>query len=321
LHVIIGTRAEPAFLAQLPRHRVIVALDVRDGAVMVDAWRQERAGALPELIKELEPYCAGFLVTDVSRDGTRSGIDPALLSQLKGCTTRRIIVSGGVTGAADVIAAAELGFDAVIGLAFSSGALDPEDAFVGTVDWSKGLVPTVVQDGRGSVLMLAYSSKESLHRSLSTRTGTYHSRRRDALWTKGETSGHTQRLLEVTMDCDRDSLLFIVDQTGPACHTARKSCFGRDRFSVSELQSYLQRKLHARAEDSYTARIGSDSHKLAKKVMEEAFELVDAGTRENRVYEAADLAYFALILLTTEGIGMDEIVNELSLRHQGRGYR
>ncbi len=89
----------------------------------------------------------------------------------------------------------------------------------------RGLIPAIAQSRDGAVLMLAWMNAESLAETLRTGTVTYWSRSRAGLWRKGETSGHTQRLLELRLDCDRDCLLLIVDQTGPACHTNRPSCF------------------------------------------------------------------------------------------------
>lgn len=95
-----------------------------------------------------------------------------------------------------------------------------------TLHWDdRGLMPAIAQDRHGAVLMLAWMNEASLRETLATGRVTYWSRSRAALWRKGETSGHVQRLVELRVDCDRDCLLLIVDQTGPACHTNRPSCF------------------------------------------------------------------------------------------------
>ena len=99
--------------------------------------------------------------------------------------------------------------------------------FISLLDFSKGLIPTIVQDEKKQVLMLAYSSKESLARAFETGKATYFSRSRQKLWTKGETSGNFQKVKQILYDCDMDTLLLIVDQTGVACHTGNKSCFFR----------------------------------------------------------------------------------------------
>jgi phosphoribosyl-AMP cyclohydrolase len=92
-----------------------------------------------------------------------------------------------------------------------------------------GLVCAVAQEhGTGDVLMVAWMNDEALHRTLTTRRATYYSRSREALWVKGETSGHTQHVREVRLDCDGDTVLLVVDQTGPACHTGTHTCFDTD---------------------------------------------------------------------------------------------
>ncbi|SIO19057.1 phosphoribosyl-AMP cyclohydrolase [Rhodovulum sp. ES.010] len=88
-----------------------------------------------------------------------------------------------------------------------------------------GLIPAIAQDETGAVLMMAWMNAEAVSRTLETGRVTYWSRSRQGLWIKGETSGHIQRLVEMRVDCDRDCLLLIVDQAGPACHTNRRSCF------------------------------------------------------------------------------------------------
>jgi phosphoribosyl-AMP cyclohydrolase len=117
--------------------------------------------------------------------------------------------------------------DSQIGMAVYTGRLDLAEAFAAAVDFEKGngLVPTVVQDADGTVLMLAYSNRESLLASFRTGRGTYWSRSRRELWVKGTTSGNQQELLTARFDCDHDTLLYTVRQQGPACHLGRRSCF------------------------------------------------------------------------------------------------
>ncbi len=109
---------------------------------------------------------------------------------------------------------------------------DPE-----SIEWTEaGLVPAIAQDhASGEVLMMAWMSRESLAETLDTGRVTYWSRSRRALWRKGESSGHVQRLVRLTVDCDRDTLLLQVDQTGPACHTDRRSCFFTDIVDGEEV--------------------------------------------------------------------------------------
>ena len=116
------------------------------------------------------------------------------------------------------------------------------------------------------VLMLAYSNKESLKIAFEKGLATYYSRSRQTLWTKGETSGNTQNLIRVKYDCDRDTLLFLVEQNGPACHTGEDTCFGSSEFNFSELYDVLVDRLVKLPEDSYTTKLFKDEMLLKRKI-------------------------------------------------------
>lgn len=195
-----------------------------------------------------------------------------------------------------------------------------------------GLVPVVAQDIKtGAVLMLAYMNKESLQQTLDTGYAVYFSRSRQTFWKKGETSGHVQKVCAMHYDCDGDSLLMLVEQTGPACHTGEYSCFYHALVSLSEgggrvpSASILQdvynviadRKLHPK-EGSYTNYLlDKGVEKICKKVGEEASESIIAaikGSKEELRYEAADLVYHLLVLLFDQGITPMELWAELEKR-------
>jgi phosphoribosyl-AMP cyclohydrolase / phosphoribosyl-ATP pyrophosphohydrolase len=194
----------------------------------------------------------------------------------------------------------------------------------------KGLIPCVVQEWRtGEVLMLAYMNRESLALSLETGTTWFWSRSRSSLWNKGETSGHVQRLVELRHDCDRDTLLALVEQTGPACHTGSRSCFD-DRFvglraasgplyqTVPSLYEVIAGRRDADPESSYTARLlAGGVSAIGAKVEEEAAEVVEAaasGDRAHTVYEAGDVVYHLLVLLASQGIEPADVWSELERR-------
>ena len=173
--------------------------------------------------------------------------------------------------------------------------------------------PTVVSDVHGTTLGLAWSDRESLDTAIERGVGAYRSRKR-GLWVKGETSGATQTLHRVELDCDRDALHFVVGQEGDGfCHQSTWSCFG----NASGLPA-LARKLAARGNDappgSYTRRLFEDPELLASKIREEADELVRAESREDVIHEAADVLYFTLARLAREGIGLDEVERALDRR-------
>jgi len=195
----------------------------------------------------------------------------------------------------------------------------------------KGLVPVVVQDVKtNAVLMLAYMNRESVEKTLKTGKMTYFSRSRNALWQKGETSGNFQTLHELKVDCDGDTLLALVTQQGVACHTGNYSCFFESLFGkgeyisgyglIDELFSVIEDRKKNPKEGSYTNYLlekGID--KILKKVGEEAAEVIiaskNAAPDEIR-YEAADLIYHLLVLLSSQGMSPSEVFAELEKRRQ-----
>ena len=199
-----------------------------------------------------------------------------------------------------------------------------------------GLVPVVAQDAdTGDVLTLAYANGEAVEKTLATGEAHYYSRSRSELWRKGETSGNTQRVVEVRLDCDGDALLYRVEPRGPACHTGERTCFfttlagegvgvatkktGGAAFgsTVEKLAGTIARRHGEMPEGSYTAGlIRRGPERLAQKVGEEAVEVVIAALREERLAEeTADLVYHLLVLLEERGVGIEEVAGVLSDRH------
>ena len=179
----------------------------------------------------------------------------------------------------------------------------------------------------GKVLTLAYMNRESLARSMETGLTCFWSRSRGELWTKGETSGNFQHIVNIMADCDRDALTVLVEKDGPACHTGSDSCFGelvyesteRHAFSLDMLMDLIvDRKLHPK-EGSYTTYLfekGLD--KILKKVGEESTEVIIAGKAEDKketIYEIADLCYHVMVLMLELGISLEDIRRELAARH------
>ncbi|KAM0564590.1 hypothetical protein ACHAPJ_000805 [Fusarium lateritium] len=179
-------------------------------------------------------------------------------------------------------------------------------------DRSDGLIPTVVTDDAGIALGLAYTSEESILEALRTQTGVYQSRKR-GLWVKGLTSGDTQELLRIGLDCDNDTLKFVVNQKGRFCHLQQFGCFG-DLNGISALEQTLKSRKESAPEGSYTARLFSDEKLLRAKIMEEAEELCDGKTKENIAFEAADLIYFALTKAVGAGVSLADIEANLDAK-------
>ncbi|KAH7256653.1 histidinol dehydrogenase-domain-containing protein [Fusarium tricinctum] len=179
-------------------------------------------------------------------------------------------------------------------------------------DRTDGLIPTVVTDDAGIALGLAYTSEESILEALRTQTGVYQSRKR-GLWVKGLTSGDTQELLRIGLDCDNDTLKFVVNQKGRFCHLQQFGCFG-DLNGISALEQTLKSRKESAPEGSYTARLFSDEKLLRAKIMEEAEELCDGKTKENIAFEAADLIYFALTKAVGAGVSLADIEANLDAK-------
>jgi phosphoribosyl-ATP pyrophosphohydrolase/phosphoribosyl-AMP cyclohydrolase len=200
---------------------------------------------------------------------------------------------------------------------------------------SSGLIPAIVQDFRTKeILMLAYMNRESLEVSIAGRKTCFYSRSRGELWHKGETSGNTQEIIAITADCDRDTLLVEVIPAGPACHTGEDTCFHTSvakfpslegwreapgRFSVDALYSLIEGRKTNRQEGSYTTYLfdkGED--KILKKIGEESAEVIIAAKNNDNaelIYEIADLAYHAMVLMAQKGIMPQQIRDELASRH------
>lgn len=190
---------------------------------------------------------------------------------------------------------------------------------------TNGLIPAIIQDCKsGQVLMLAYMNEESYRKTLDTGYTWFYSRSRQELWNKGATSGNTQRVEEISYDCDGDTLLIKVEQIGPACHTGKISCFFNrvtpvKSMTMGEVLCALEATLKDRKanplEGSYTTYLyekGVD--KILKKVGEESAEVIIAAKNPDKselIYEASDLLYHLLVLLREQGVELDEIKEQL----------
>lgn len=179
-------------------------------------------------------------------------------------------------------------------------------------DRPDNLIPTVVCDENGIALGLVYSSEESVGEALRTQTGVYQSRKR-GLWYKGASSGDTQQLVKISLDCDSDALKFVVKQKGGFCHLQQFGCFG-DLKGIPKLEQTLKSRKDSAPQGSYTARLFSDEKLLRAKIMEEAEELCDAKTPQEVAFEAADLIYFALTKAVGAGVSLADIERSLDAK-------
>ena len=314
--IIIGTKATPELLSQLPRERVIAALDARDGEVVVEGWQTGTGRGIMERMQELNPYVSGYLVTFVEREGRMGGTNLDRVGELVAAAGgARVTIAGGVTTAEDIRVLDRLGADAQVGMALYSGSLKLGDAFAAplTSDRPDGLWPTVVVDEHGVALGLVYSNQESVSAAIESGCGVYHSRKR-GLWQKGESSGAVQQLVRIDMDCDRDALRFTVRQAGAGfCHEGSWSCWG-EVDGLPALARTLESRKQSAPAGSYTARLFGDSELLAAKLREEAEELNAAENPDHVAQEAADVFYFTLVRMLRDGVPLADVEAILSQR-------
>lgn len=192
----------------------------------------------------------------------------------------------------------------------------------------KGLIPVVVQDYyTKQVLTMAYMNRESLDITIREGRTCFFSRSRQELWRKGETSGNTQEVVNISADCDKDALVIQVIKKGPACHTGAESCFFEPvfqsetvpAFSVDALYDMILGRKENPKEGSYTNYLFDKGiEKILKKVGEESTEVVIAAARDKRdevIYEVSDLVYHLMVMMVQTGVRPEEIVKELAGRH------
>ena len=195
------------------------------------------------------------------------------------------------------------------------------------IDFEKtdGLGPAMIQDNTTrNVLMLGYMNREAYEKTMATGKVTFWSRSRNCLWTKGETSGNFLNLVDIKVDCDNDTLLVRVNPTGPACHLGTDTCWGETNDAnpllfLTELQDFINKRHEEMPEGSYTTSLFKDGlNRMAQKVGEEALEAVieaTNGTNDRLIYEASDMFYHLIVLLTSKGLRIEDIAKELKERH------
>ncbi|HHG3100463.1 TPA: bifunctional phosphoribosyl-AMP cyclohydrolase/phosphoribosyl-ATP diphosphatase HisIE [Vibrio parahaemolyticus] len=197
------------------------------------------------------------------------------------------------------------------------------------INWEKvdGLVPAIVQDFQSSqVLMMGYMNQDALAKTGETGLVTFFSRTKERLWTKGETSGNVLQLVNISLDCDNDTLLVRVNPIGPTCHTGTTTCWDGDAQEESQmvwlhqLEQLLAARKSADPDSSYTASLyARGTKRISQKVGEEGVEVALAATSGDKaelVCESADLIYHLLVLLQDQGLSMNDVVNKLKERHK-----
>lgn len=315
--IIIGTCASEMLLTQLPKERVLVAIDSNKGKVVTNGWQVETNSTPAEYVRRFDNLCSGYLYTIVEKEGMMGGTDLEAIRSIREITRKELIAAGGISSVEEIVELDKLNVSCQLGMGIYTGKIDLLEAYTSVLDFKKGkgLIPTVVQDiSTDQVLMLAYSNKETVKKSLKTGKATYFSRSRNSEWIKGETSGNIQKLISAKYDCDKDTLLYKVDQTGVACHTGRYSCFENREFNLECLYKTLQERLEKMPEESFTTKLFKDETFLKRKINEEAFEVIHANTKDELAWEVADLTYFVLTLMVKHGVTIDDVLSHLASR-------
>ncbi len=193
------------------------------------------------------------------------------------------------------------------------------------LNYVNDLIPVITQDREGAVLMQAYANREALKRTIETRNAWYWSRSRQKLWMKGEESGNTQEIIGIFTDCDRDSILYVVNQKGNACHKGSYTCFTEPLYGdkpksiLEEVYSVIRERKELRPEGSYVSRIIDDNETLIGKIREESEEVIEAFEEKDDselVWEAADVIFHTFLLMANRDIEWDKLRKEFQKRRK-----
>lgn len=326
--IIIGTaawkgdRLNREFLermvSNLGRHRIILTLDCFEEKVVTGGWSHRTGINIFDLLPEVKQLASELLITCVEKEGCLQGTDIEFFKKIRAATDLPVTAAGGISSLEEIAALSQLGIDVQLGMAIYGGKIKLEEALIASLNWKReasGLLPAVVVDEVDRVLMLAWISPESLRKTFSEGRTCFYSRSRKVLWTKGETSGCSQQLLRVRVDCDSDTVLLKVKQDGAgACHRGSFSCFGTREFGLEDLYLIVEERKKNPVSGSYTAKLTDKT--VREKLEEEARELVEARGRKEIIWEAADLLYFLTVLLAKEQVDIKDIFRELARRRR-----
>ncbi|WP_443738463.1 bifunctional phosphoribosyl-AMP cyclohydrolase/phosphoribosyl-ATP diphosphatase HisIE [Treponema sp.] len=302
------------------KQRVIISVDAIHGKIAVKGWTETVDIPLVEGAKQAEKFCSELLFTCVEKEGCMQGTDMEACRALRNAVKCRLVVAGGVNSLEQIVELEKIGCDVQLGMALYTGAVNLKDAFVNCLNYEKtdGLIPVIAQSPAGEVLMLGYANKEAFEKSFETGRLTFFSRTKNRLWTKGEESHHYLDLIKMRVDCDRDTVLATVFPNGGVCHTGSYTCFNGEpdaKSNLERLYATIAERFANPRPGSYTATL--DSKRVREKVMEEAEELTDeAESREDVIWEAADLIYFVSVLMYKEGVTWQDVYDELDRRHK-----
>ena len=304
--------------AAIGKDRIIISVDAINGKIAVKGWTETVDIPLIEGAKQAENFCSELLFTCVEKEGCMQGTNMDYAKQLREAVKCRVVVAGGVSSVEEIAALEHLHCDVQLGMALYTNKVNLTDAFVACLDFEKTpLIPVIAQSVNGDVLMQGFANADAVRKTFECGKLTFWSRSRNELWTKGETSGNFLDVVRLRADCDRDSILATVLPTGPACHTGSWTCYGTDpgeKSSMGRLYNIIADRFANPKPGSYTATL--DAKRVREKVEEEAEELCEADTRDEVIWEAADLLYFVNVLMYKEGVSWKDVYDELDRRHK-----
>lgn len=300
------------------KDRIIISVDAINGKIAVKGWTETIDISLVEGAKQAEKYCSELLFTCVEKEGCMQGTNMDYVKQLREAVHCRVVVAGGVSSVPEIQELEKLHCDVQLGMALYTNKVALKDAFIACLDFEKmPMIPVIAQSVNGEVLMQGFANEQAFEKTFETGKLTFWSRSRNELWTKGDTSGNFLNVVKLRADCDRDCVLATVLPVGPSCHTGSWTCFGTDpdeKSSMGRLYNVIADRFANPKPGSYTATL--DAKRVREKVEEEAEELCEADTKEDVIWEAADLLYFVNVLLYKEGVTWQDVYNELDKRHK-----
>ena len=317
-----GSVLNEAFLNELAaaigKDRIIISVDSINGKIAVKGWTETVDIPLVEGARQAEKYCSELLFTCVEKEGCMQGTNMEYVKQLREAVSCRVVVAGGVSSVEEIAELEKLHCDVQLGMALYTNKVSLKDAFISCLNFEKSpLIPVIAQSMNGEVLMQGYANAQAFEKTFECGKLSFFSRERQTLWTKGETSGNFLEVIKLRVDCDRDSVLATVIPTGPSCHTGSWTCFGSDpqeKSSMGRLYNIIADRFANPKPGSYTATL--DAKRVREKVEEEAEELCEADTKDEVIWEAADLIYFINVLMYKEGVTWQDVYDELDRRHK-----
>lgn len=316
---ILNTEFLDELASSIGKQRIIISVDAINGKIAIKGWTETADISLIEGAREAEKYASELLFTCVEKEGCMQGTDMEMVKQLRDSVKCRVVAAGGVNSLEQIVQLEKLHCDVQLGMALYTGAVNLKESFVNCIDWEKtnGMVPVIAQSPAGEVLMMGYSNKEALEKTFELGKLTFFSRTRNTLWTKGETSGHFLELVKLRADCDRDTILATVIPHGGVCHTGSFNCFSSEadeKSSMERLYGTIAERFANPRPGSYTATL--NDKRVREKILEEAEEFTEAEGKDEVIWEAADLFYFASVLMYKEGVTWQDVYNELDRRHK-----